>query len=77
VPVCQVDYVQTFVLNTLVLPLCLGLLVAATWASNPPSKGSQQGDDTDGAETRRERTMMWRSDMYFALFLSCEWHFPA
>jgi len=75
-PVCQVDYEQTFVLNTLVFPVCMGLLVAATWASNPPSKGTQQGNDTDAAEARRERTTMWRSDMYFALFLSCEWHSP-
>ena len=75
-PVCQVDYEQTFVLNTLVFPVCMGLLVAATWASNPPSKGTQQGNDADAAESRRERTTMWRSDMYFALFLSCEWHSP-
>ena len=69
VPVCEVGYVQTFVLNTLAYPMCLVFLVAATWACNPPSK------DAYAAETDRERTMVWRSDMYFALFLSCEWQF--
>jgi hypothetical protein len=73
VPICQVDYTQTFVLNTLVLPACLVSLVAATWATNRAAKDNGD-EDEDDAETERERTMMWRSDMYFALFLSCKLH---
>jgi hypothetical protein len=32
--VCQVDYIQTYLLNTVVLPACLMALVAMTWATN-------------------------------------------
>ena len=71
IPICQVDYTQTFVLNTLVLPACLVSLVAATWATNRAAKDNSD-EDEDDAEA--ERTMMWRSDMYFALFLSCKLH---
>ena len=73
VPVCQVDYVQTFLLNTLALPVCLMSFVVAIWASAPKLKANRDGQTSrDEAEAGRERTMMWRSDMYFALFLTCK-----
>ena len=74
IPVCQVDYVQAFLFNTLVLPVCLMSFVAAIWASAPKLK-TDNDRDGDVAETKRERTMLWRSDIYFALFLSCKSQF--
>jgi len=34
VPVCEVTYLTRFILNTIVLPVCLILLVAGTWTAN-------------------------------------------
>lgn len=38
-PVCQVNYMQTYFLNTVLLPACLMALVAMTWATNSDKGG--------------------------------------
>ena len=65
-PVCEVDYVQRFFLNTVVLPTFLLSLVAVTWAMNrkPDDEANEAREDFD--ETKASK----RSDYYFAFFLS-------
>ena len=66
---CQVDYTTQFILNTVVLPVCLIGLVKATWTMNREEK-----DDDDAAEQDFDEVKAnMRSDYYFAFFLSCAW----
>ena len=75
VPVCEINYVVTFLSNTVVLPGCLLLLVAATWHfgsgdDNVKQQNASKGTDqeTDEAETYGKRIDKY-ADYYFALFL--------
>ena len=65
-PVCEVDYVQRFFLNTVVLPTFLLSLVAVTWAMNRKSDDEANEAREDFDETKASK----RSDYYFAFFLS-------
>jgi len=77
-PICQVSYASRFVLNTIIFPVSLVGLVAATWATNRqqrPAKAATKNtdggddpskDDDDYDELRASRN----SDYYFAFFLS-------
>jgi hypothetical protein len=62
VPVCQVDYMQTFLLNTFLLPAFLMALVAMTWTTN--SKKAGKDNDEDNEEDTDEATIAKRSDFY-------------
>ena len=76
VPVCEISYVTTFLSNTVVLPGCLFLLVAATWRfesggndqQQQASKGTDGTDDDNDVEAQEKRIDKY-ADYYFALFL--------
>ena len=61
-PVCEVDYISSFVLNTIALPGCLLAIVAATW------HGSQNNEHHSVEDCNEQISR--RSDYYFAFFLS-------
>eukprot|EP01052_Picozoa_sp_SAG31_P031173 SAG31_NODE_3275_length_4474_cov_17.108114_5_plen_103_part_00 len=68
VPICQVDYVQSFILNTVVMPISLMSLVAATWMTNTSSEAEDETEhdaNEDAKASKRSR----RADFYFAFFL--------
>ena len=68
VPVCTIDYELSFLLNTVVFPLCLLGLVAATWTFQTNVEQSRQPDDQLHGIDRSSK----RADYYFAFFLCCE-----
>ena len=58
-PVCQVDYTQSFLLNTVFFPMTLMGLVGVTWAGNPKSaaeKAHKQAQNEAQQEGGNEKT---------------------
>ena len=72
VPVCEVSYPITFLLNTVLLPLTLIGLVASTWATNKRADAKPSVQTKDTTDDYDEIRASKYSDYYFAIFLSCE-----
>ena len=72
VPVCEVSYPITFLLNTVLLPLTLIGLVASTWATNKRADAKTPVQTKDTTDDYDELRASKYSDYYFAIFLSCE-----
>ena len=66
VPVCTINYVSQYLLNTVALPLCLVGLVAITW------KFQKDAELTDQEDVYYDMKANKRADYYFAFFLCCE-----
>ena len=81
-PICEVSYVQKYLLNTLIMPLGLQALVYATWWVNKRAEKKDKQDETDQPEDRATRSEYAEEleqeakasrfgDHYFAFFLTC------
>eukprot|EP01043_Picozoa_sp_COSAG02_P016792 COSAG02_NODE_746_length_17729_cov_37.532501_3_plen_579_part_00 len=74
-PICEVDYSKRFLLTSVAMPVGLVLLVAATWAMNPPTDQTTDVDHATGHNKSSvggdydENAQSKRSDYYFVFFL--------
>lgn len=65
-PICEVNYTESFILNTVIMPLTGMALVALTWAmdtGSSPDEENQALPDADADAKMRSRAK--RADYYF------------